>query len=159
MTSKSGFGHRQTGTVLVFSMIILLSLTLIALTAVNTSVTGLRVAFNAEEDMNAFQTAQAAVDAVIADTANLPMAGPLDIPNPVSITGDPFTIDSGAGESLSAHATRTIDCGLPPRTSDSSSLLAFSAFNFRIGSDVDKSATGRGRSSLRLGYILLGPKC
>jgi hypothetical protein len=52
-----------------------------------------------------------------------------------------------------------LDCGLPPRTTRGSSLVVYSSFGYRIASDVDRIATGRGRSSVRLGYVILGPKC
>ncbi len=147
----------QRGTVLLFSFIILISLTFIAISSVRTSVMELRIARNVEENMNAFQTAQAAVDFVKSNNANLPFVGPLNTPTAVALTGNSFTL--ATGETLVATAERTIDCGPPPRMRNGSSLLAFSSFSYRINADLDKTANGRGQSEINQGILLLGPKC
>ncbi len=151
--------HRESGTVLVIALVMLASLTLIAVAGVDSASMGLRISRNVEEQMNAFQTAQAAVDVAISDTNNLPMTGPLNQVTSVTLTGTPFTVDISAGESITADAERTIDCGLPPRIASGTSMLAYSAFSFRVGADIDRLPTGRGASSVRQGYLLLGPKC
>ena len=159
MTRKHTLAKRQQGTALVIALVMLTSLTLISTASVDSAVMGLRIARNVEEQANAFQTAQAAVDAVIADISNLPMTGPLNQPNAVTLSGNPFVADTGAGESIGAEATRTIDCGIPPRLSNGTSLLAYSAFSFRVAADVDRTATGRGESAIRQGHLIIGPKC
>ncbi len=151
--------RRQSGTVLVIALVMLASLTLIAVAGVDSSSMGLRLARTVEEQINAFQTAQAAVDFAISDTDNLPMTGPLDSPAAVTLSGTPFAADTVAGESIDAAAERTADCALPPRIGMGTSMLAYSAFSFRVAADVDRIATGRGRSSIRQGYLVLGPKC
>jgi hypothetical protein len=150
--------HRQRGTALLFSMIILVALTFIGVAAVNTGVMEVRMAGHLEEQMNAFQTAQAVIDYVISDSGNLPATGPLNTPSTVALPDeDPFTVNTG--ETLTAQAERVIDCGQPPRIRGASSLLAFSSFSYKISADVDKVATGRGQSYQRQGYMILGPKC
>lgn len=151
--------HAQRGATLVIALILLGALTMIAIASVDAGVMSLRVARNVEEQMNAFQLAQSAIDAVISNTENLPTTGPLDTLNAVSISGTTFTVDSNSGETLAAAAERTLDCGLPPRLATGTSLLAFSSFSYRVHADVNRTATGRGRSSLRQGQMLLGPKC
>jgi len=151
--------QRQNGTVLVVALVMLAALTLMSTAAVDSAVMGLRISRNVEEQVNAFQTAQAAVDSVISDTANLPLTGPLNAAVTVAVSGNPFVADTVAGESVTAHAERTIDCGMPPRLNAGTSLLAYSSFSFRVGADIDRAATGRGSSSVRQGYLVLGPKC
>ncbi len=150
---------RQRGAALVISLVMLAGLTLMATSAVETAVMGLKIARNSEEAANAFQTAQAAIDFALSDTDLLPMTGNLNTPTDVAVTGDPFVVDSGAGEELTTVAERTMDCGAPPRLANGSSLLTYSTFSFRIGADLDRTATGRGQSSIRQGYLVLGPKC
>lgn len=149
--------HAQRGTALLFAFIVLVSLTFIAVSSVRTSVMELRIARNVEENMNAFQTAQAAVDFVKSDSANLPFVGPLNTPSTVALTGSTFATDPD--ETLVATAERTLDCGQPPRMRAGTSLLAFSSFSYRITADLDKTASGRGKSSIRQGVLVLGPKC
>ena len=149
--------HNEQGTVLVISLIMLASLSMISLAAVDSAVLGMHIARNTEEKMNAFQVAQSAVDLSISDTANLPMTGALGTQQNITLTGSPFT--SYSGDVITATAERTIDCGLPPRLADGTSLLAYSTFSFRVSSDVDRTANGRSYSSVRQGYLVLGPKC
>ncbi|MGR8919700.1 MAG: pilus assembly PilX family protein [Gammaproteobacteria bacterium] len=156
---KTPLPNTQTGVALVISLVMLASLTLIAVAGVDSSSMGLRLARIVEEQANAFQTAQAAVDQVISDTDNLPMTGPLDTAASVTLTGTPFAADAGAGETISADASRTADCALPPRVGMGTSMLAYSAFSFRVNADVDRVATGRGQSAISQGYLILGPKC
>lgn len=149
--------HKEQGTVLVISLIMLASLSMISLAAVDSAVLGMHIARNTEEKMNAFQVAQSAVDQAISDTANLPMTGALGTQTNVTLSGSPFTTQTG--DAISATAERTIDCGLPPRLTNGTSLLAYSSFSFRVAADVDRTANGRSYSSVRQGYLVLGPKC
>ena len=150
---------KQQDAVLIIALVMLAALTLMSTAAVDSSVMGLRISRNVEEQVNAFQTAQAAVDQVISDTANLPLTGPLNNFISVPLSGNPFAADTVAGESVAAQAERTLDCGMPPRLNAGTSLLAYSSFSFRVRADIDRAATGRGLSSVRQGYLILGPKC
>ena len=149
----------QHGTALIITLILMASLTLIGMSSVNTGVMSLRIARNVEEQYNAFQLAQSAVDFVTSDSANLPVSGTLNSLQTVTLSGSTFTVDTVAGETLIAQAERVLDCGPPPRFSNGTSLLAYSASSFRVYADVDRTATGRGRASLRQGFLSLGPKC
>jgi len=157
----------QKGSALLICIILLMALTYLAVTAVQTGVMEVRMASATEEQMNAFQTAQSALDYVMSDTDNFVTTGATGIPNAVTLSPatnstDAFYADTatpGAAETVTAATERTVDCGAPPRTSVASSLLAFSSFEFRIHGDVDKTSTNRGRSYQRQGYILLGPAC
>ena len=115
------------------------------------------MARNFEADADTFQTALAVIDYTIADPSNLPTVGPLNQPSNVSLNSSLFTV--GADESITATATRVMDCAPPPRARTASSLVAYSAFRYEINTDVDRVAGGLGRSSMAQGYILLGPKC
>lgn len=148
---------RQSGVVLVVVLMMLIGITLISMAAVNTSVMELRMARNAEDTVNNFQTALSAVDFVISDTANLPTVGPLMQPAPVTLTGSVFGVASG--DTLTASAVRIGECGLPPRMRAANSLMAYSAFDYEITADLDKNSTGRGQTGVVQGYLQIGPKC
>jgi Tfp pilus assembly protein PilX len=174
MKRSSAITH-QKGSALLFAFILLLALTFIAVASVNTGVMEVKMASSVEEEMNAFQTAAATVDFVMSDTNYLPATGALNVPktvlnctNGACVTDPPGitlpgttlnTAGSGGEEIITGTATRTADCGLPPRMSKSSSLLNFSSFGYKVASDVDKTANNRGRSHQRHGFLTLGPKC
>ena len=112
---------------------------------------------NTEADANTFQSAMAAVDFVLSDVGNLPAVGPLNVPAPVTLSGDPFVVVSG--DSVVADATRIEDCGLPPRMRNATSMTAYSSFRYEVASVVNKNESGMGNAGMTQGYLLLGPKC
>jgi len=79
----------QRGGTLLVVLLLLMGITLISVSSVNTSVMELRMARNVESSASNFQTALAAIDFVIADPANLPLVGPLNEPVPVTLSGSP----------------------------------------------------------------------
>jgi Tfp pilus assembly protein PilX len=143
----------QRGLALIVALIILAGVTLISLAGVNTSTMELRMALNEEAKGDTFQTALAALDFVIADSANLPATGPLFTPVNVALTGAPFEANDVAS------AARIEDCAPPPRARSATSLMAFSAFEYEVSSDIDRNQIGMGHAAMAQGYILLGPKC
>ena len=136
------------------ALFVLVGVTLLAIAAARTSVMELRMASNSESRIAAHQTTMAAVDFSISDSDNLPTVGPLNTPATVSLTPSIF-----AGGAVNASASRTQDCRPPPRARQANSLTAYSAFEFVVSADTDKTATGLGKAGMRMGYILLGPKC
>lgn len=154
---------RQQGTALMVAMIILTGITLLSLAGANTSILELRMARNTEATATTQQTALAVLDFIISDDTNLPVTGPLDTPVPVTLPDDPGVpgelFDTVAGESITATASRLIDCAPPPRARLASSLTSYSAFVYEASVTIDKNATGNGRAGMAQGYILLGPKC
>lgn len=157
------------------SFILMIALTFIAIASVNTGVLEVKMAGSVEEQMNAFQTSAAGIDFLMSDEDYLPATSTLGTPvtvvactngacttNPSGITLPGTTFDtagSSGEETVDLIATRTEDCGLPPRTSTASSLLNFSSFGYEVESDVDKTENNRGRSDQVTGFITLGPKC
>lgn len=153
-------GRAQRGTALVFSMVILTALTLLGVTAATTGTLGLRMASNAEENMNAFQTAQAAIDNIISVPGVLPTTGPMNVDSaPLPFTDTTTALKTTGGETITVTAARTIDCGTPPRIGKASSAPNFNTLGYRLSSNVVRTATARGQSSLREGFLQLIPKC
>lgn len=149
--------NRQTGAVLVVSLLLLMAVAVLSTTAVSTSIMGLRMSNNVESNANTFQTAMAAVDYVLSDINNLPANGPLNVPSAVTLVGTPFSVISG--EAINASASRIEDCGLPPRMSNATSMTAYSSFRYQVMADVARNTSGMGQSSMVQGYLLFGPKC
>ncbi|MEN9727401.1 MAG: PilX N-terminal [Pseudomonadota bacterium] len=154
----------QRGTVLMVTLIMLAALTLLATGAVENAVVELKIARNAEETDNAFQTAQSVVDFVLSDLSLLPSGETdengvaLNITNSLLYPTAADRLGVTAPDTLSVRATR-VDCLQPERKASGSSLVTYSQTNFRIGVDLDRSASGRGRAGLRQGYAMLGPRC
>lgn len=157
MGNTIGDTARQGGFVLIVVLLILIGVTLISTAAVNTSVMELRMARNAEFNVNNFQTAVSAVDFVIADHTNFPTVGPLRMPVDVPLTGSVFT--EKAGESVSATAARMEECSLPPRMRAANSMMAYSAFTYEVRATIDKNQSGMGQTGIAQGYLNMGPKC
>ena len=145
---------------MIVAVILLSGLLLIALAGLRTASTELQMARNYEEQKNAFQTAQAAIDFVSSNKANLPTVGALQAPQTVPLpTSTHPSFAQLSGDVLAAEVERTIDCGLPLRLQGGSSLRTFSTFSYKISADINKQASGRGKATLRQGYTVLGPKC
>ena len=157
MTASHEIRRREGGATLLVVLLLLMGITLISVSSVNTSVMELRMARNVESSASTFQTALAAIDFVIADPANLPMVGPLNESVPVTLSGSPFTV--GAGDSIKTSAARVAECAAPPRMRNATSLLAYSAFQYDVTVSLDKNATGMGKSGIVQGYLQIGPKC
>lgn len=147
----------QRGAVLLIALVLLAGVMVLGISSVSTSVMELRMAGNAESNANDFQTALAAVDQTLSDTANLPTIGPLNKPKAVSVSGAAFTVHGQ--DSITAEALRVEDCGLPPRMGSATSLVAYSTFKFEVSAAVDKESSRGGNSGVVQGYTLFGPKC
>ena len=156
-TGKHASRGRQSGAVLVVSLLLLMAVTVLSTTAVSTSIMELRMSNNTESNVNTFQTAMAAVDYVLSDVNNLPSSGPLNVPAAVTLAGAPFVVSSG--EQINASARRVEDCGVPPRMSNATSMTAYSSFNYQVTAEVVKNNSGMGQAGMVQGYLLFGPKC
>ena len=161
----------QHGSALLFSFILMLALTFIAIASVNTGIMQTKMATSVEEEVNAFQTSGAALDFVLSDESYLPPTMNLvttifDCTDGVCVT-DPAVaalptndvFKTIQGESIVATLERTEECSPPPRLANASSALEFNSFGFEGTSDIDKTQTNRGRSYQIEGYLTLGPKC
>jgi Tfp pilus assembly protein PilX len=145
------------GAVLVVAMLLLVAITVLSTTAVSMGIMEMRMSHNMEANANTFQTAVSAVEFVLADVANLPVVGPLNVPSNVPLSGAPFSV-SGADQ-IAATATRIEDCAPPPRMTNATSMTAYSSFLYEVGADVLRNDSGMGQTAMMQGYLLLGPKC
>lgn len=152
---------RQRGVALIVALIVLMGVTLISLAGAGQSAMELRMARNLDAAGNSFQAAESIIDLILqnADTT-LPTTGALLIPSDVTSTlPDVPVFATSGGETISATTVRLLDCAPPPRARSGSSITAFSAFAYEVIADVDRNATGNGRTGLAQGYMTLGPKC
>jgi Tfp pilus assembly protein PilX len=158
--------HRQRGVALVIALILLVVTTVIALSSVRFTALDLRIALNEELRMEAVQTSQSMVEAVIANRANLVVFGTEgytvctrnltdcnknDLRVPESMFGELL-----ANNQAWARVKLLNDAGTPPRLSEQRavSIRNLSAASFEVESSYDRSAEGLARANIAEGLIL-----
>ena len=130
---------RQTGAVLVISLVLLVTLTLIGVTAMNTSQLGEKMAANSQESSRAFQAAETGLSTAIADanawdvtSTYTNIVGTADGPGDVNTTAD-------AQADLS---TQFLGFSPPPLdTLYSATTFQAAHFDFQSGSCLDLTVT------------------
>ncbi len=160
-TTMQQFTTRQQGSALLLCIVLLIAMTYLAISSVSTGVMEIRMSSAIEEELNAFQIAQSAIDFTASDFDNLPFTGALNTENPVTLSpatnaGDMFY--TATGETVTATAARSGACAIPPRTKRPNGKQ-FKADEFIIRANVDKTATRRGISKQTQGIILIGTGC
>ena len=160
-TTMQQLTTRQQGSALLLCIVLLIAMTYLAISSVSTGVMEVRMSSAIEEELNAFQIAQSAIDFTASDFANLPFTGALNTAAAVTLlpatnVGDMFY--SATGETVTVTAERSGACAIPPRTKKPNGKQ-FKADEFIIRADVDKTATRRGISRQTQGIILIGTGC
>lgn len=162
MTAAPG-PRTRIGAALVTVLLLLVAITLVALSSLRSSALELRMAGNEQERMEAFQTAQAAVDRIFAGAAGLPLAGGpgytlctanlsgCDAPS-LRLAGPPFSPTADA-----VRVTRLAPAALPPPRGLESSADRFAVASFRLDGRHDGSTAGGGRAEVHQGYLRLFP--
>jgi hypothetical protein len=155
---------RQDGAALVVALLILIVITLLSLSAMRTGSLDVRMATNQQERIEAFQTAQAAVDGVLVYSSNFPVVGGAgySVCTPNVTDGcnqstvllpsqSPFNL---AGVVNKVKIIRPDpELGLPPRGMGTS-VDKFGSARFVIESEA---SSGTGRAQLGQGYMILVP--
>ena len=161
----------QRGVALVISLILLVVITMIALTTIRFSTQELNFASNDTLKVEAFESAQSLVDATIATPANTPVVGQCaPVPYTVCLPGQTcngqstLALADGWLDSEIAAGNVTIqvqrvcpNLGPPPRGFGTSVVL-FSAANFSVQAMYNMSSQGQGRTGINEGVIVLVPK-
>jgi Tfp pilus assembly protein PilX len=122
---------RQSGAVLVIAMIMLLVLTLLGVTAMNTTSMQERMAANSQELTRAFQAAETGLWSAVLNIQNLYLVNTNN-----TTTGYSDALSSGNGKSAGAfYATAYLYCGKPHRGPNASSGNVSSNYYFDSRSD------------------------
>lgn len=129
--------HRQSGAALVVGLLLLLVLTVLAISGVNTSSLNLIMAGNTQYSQSAFQAAESGIEAA--------MAGNEFNPDPNLALEKQENVP--VGDLAKATTTTTPQlCGAPQPALPGSSLDAFSTYHFEIdstGTSLRRGATAR----------------
>lgn len=167
ITTTPTVRERQTGSVLMVSLVFLIVLGLIGLSSMQTSRLELRMAGNEEVRANAFQIAQSLADAIVATPAMTPVIGGAGFtlctpgqPNcdlPSLFMPDPALVPEVAAGHLGGTATLTAPGNTPPPRGLGFSADKFAASRFQLQTTYDRADEGLGRSSITQGLIILTP--
>lgn len=160
-------GH-QTGMALLIALIMLVVMTLLALSAVRFSSLEIKMASNDELIAEAFQKAVSVADATIANPANTPVTGAANYTlctpgHPTTVPAcDAYTItlpDSFESAAVAAGKVKVKSVLVNPQQSMTRSLgTGFGIANyaaFRIEGDYDRSSEGLGRDAVKEGIWIL----
>ena len=161
------FGGRQTGAILITSMIILIVMVVLGMASVRISTMELRMANNEEASMSAFQSSHALGDLVAATPTATPVTGlpgftictpaeaGCDLNNLLFPIG--FIGAEVAAGTLNARIQRLAPALRPPPRGIESSVDKFSAAVFQVQATYDRADEGRGRAQTTEGLLVLVP--
>jgi PilX N-terminal len=178
-----GVPKLQSGAALVVALLILIVITALSLAAMRSSTMQLQMASNDEHRMDAFQTAQAAIDYVISIRTDpvspenyFPVIGGAGyalctacpgsgypcfprLPENQSCTVSTVSLPAPPFSDYSQVQVLRLPPDLrPPPRGTETSIEKFDAATFQVDSVYDQSAAGRGKAELVQGYIILVPK-
>lgn len=159
---------RQSGTALLMALVILLMMSVAALSAVRFSSLGVKLGANEELAVEAFQKAQSVVDATISDPDNVRVQGTIGTRFcTAGIDGcsglytiqlpDGLYADEIAAGKVTVEVERLAPELSPPPRSTGSSLVRFKAARFRIEGVYDEADAGLGRDEADQGILILVP--
>lgn len=123
MLNTSAHFHRQDGAILVVSLLILLVLTLIGVSGLNTSVMEEKMAGNSQKLTETFQTAESAIKATYFDYENSP-ATLVKLSQSTTASDRQFTYALGGHATTTAEATFVAEV-MPINTSLREDIAAF----------------------------------
>ena len=158
---------RQTGGVLLVSLTFLIIIGLLGLSSLQTARLELRMAGNEEVRTNAFQTAQALVDVVVANPAMTPVSGGVGFTvctagqancdlEAITMPGVEMAPEVDNGH-LAGTAVLIAPGNTAPPRGLGFSADKFAASRFEMTSTYDRSDEGLGRSSVTVGLLIVTP--
>jgi type IV pilus assembly protein PilX len=150
--------QQQNGVALVVSLLFLLVVTIISITAATNSSQGLKMASNMQDSYNSFQSAEAGIFAALSlvASANDPFArqSVVDPFDGMSSSENPLRdLRDGAGSVTTRVFLEATGgpCPRPPGESGGSSIGTFDCDYYRIESEHD--VAGRARTKVELGIV------
>jgi hypothetical protein len=160
--------HKQSGAILVVSLMFLVAITLFTISSMRSSKIGLFMAQNEESRVAAEQAAQALADAIVANPASTPVVGTTGYTactagetgcnrNDLPIT-DQVLATAIASNYMQARVERTGSVFRPPPRAVETSIDKFSSASFRVTTTFDRVDAGLGRKQVTEGVLVLVPK-
>lgn len=162
----------ERGAVLMVSLVFLLLLTIVAISAMKTGIFELLMASNEQARVEAFQRAQSISDDIFADPNNIPVFGNVGdrfcsttatigandcVKNDISIDTN---LDATGNEEIEYYVQRVGPLYSPPprlRATSGFSAAAYTSARFEISVDYNGTKDKAGRSQLAQGVLVLLP--
>ena len=160
--------QKQSGAILVISLVFLVAISLLAVASMGSSNIGLHMAQNEESRVTAEQGAQAMADAIVSDTGTTPVIGGGGFTictvgeagcnlNNLSVS-NAFLQAAIAEGYITARVQRMgPDFGPPPRAVESS-IDKFTSASFEVTTTYDRVDEKLGRQQVTEGVLVLVPK-
>ncbi len=159
--------RRQSGVILVTSLVFLIAITLLAIASMRSSVIGLHMAQNEESRIVAIQAAQALADAIVSDPNTTPVIGDPGFTictatqtncqrNDLTMTNDIMAQYTASGV-VSARVERMFPALRPAPRGVESSMDKFVGASFEVRSTYDRVDEGLGKQTVVEGILVLVP--
>lgn len=160
--------RRQTGAILMISLIFLIAITVLAISSMRSSNIGLRMAQNEESQVAALQMSQALADAVVANANSTVVVGASgytlctigedQCDSYELVVDDPYLAKAIAANHITARVERTGAIFRPPPRIVESSIDKFTSASFRVTTTFDRTDDGLGYRRISEGVLILVPK-
>lgn len=159
---------KQSGAVLVVTMVFLIAISMLAVSSMQSSNIGLFMAQNEESRIAAVQGAQALADAIVSNPAATPVVGGpgYTICTPGEVGCDqvnlpilnPVLMAEILNGHISARVQRDGPLLRPPPRSIESSIDKFTSASFEVTTTFDRTNESLGRQQIVEGVLVLVPK-
>ena len=159
--------RRQSGVILVTSLVFLIAITLLAIASMRSSTIGLHMSQNEESRIVAIQGAQALADAIVSDPNTTPVIGEpgftICTATQTNCTRNDLTMTNAimaqytTSGVVSARVERMFPALRPAPRGVESSMDKFVGASFEVTSTYDRVAEGLGKQTVVEGILVLVP--
>jgi hypothetical protein len=161
------FPRRQSGAILVITLVFLIAISVLTVTSMQSSNIGLYMAQNEESRITAAQGAQALADAIVADPAATPVVGgagyTICTPGEANCNRSDLVVTDSvlaaaiANGYITGRVQREGPLLRPPPRSVESSIDKFSSASFEVTTTYDRTDESLGRQQITEGVLVLVP--
>lgn len=164
--------YYQSGATLIVSLLLLIIITILSLSAMNSSVMEQKMAANEQHQREAFEMSQSVIEATINSTTNFKVIGSAgyrtcyDNHDTPVLTGcdATYNVDSNFDNNtvitgkITGEIKRLAPETIPAPRGIDTSLDKYDVAVFQVNGSYDNSSSGFGRSSVAQGFMVLVPK-
>lgn len=167
---KLNNSYYQSGATLIVSLLLLVIITILSLSAMNSSVMEQKMAANEQYQREAFELSQSVVEATINSTTNFKVIGTAgyrvcyDNPDVLPACDAVYNVDSSFDNNaditgkITGEIIRLAPETIPAPRGIDTSLDKYDVALFQVNGSYDNSSSGFGQSSVAQGFMVLVPK-
>ena len=152
----------SSGAALITALVLLVALTLVALSGIQTSNVQLQISGNDEATVEAYEFAQSVVDAVIENSTNFVVGA--NIGHTTCMNAEPgcnatsINLTENMFTNVNIQAkVELLKIGQSPRLVNGNSTSQTNGAYFSVTGDYDETANSRGKSEVVQGYVMIIP--